>query len=237
MDNNFNNEDYTNQYQHNNQNSQETTQQTNGVNQNQGEAPANEYKNPYTQGGRYNNSYSDSNYNQNGNSYNQCGDNHNIYSHSSSGSNNGYNNNYDTSGNSNNNRYNYSNSGGGLPENHFEKDKEPKNDRRGLGIASMILGIVSVVLCCTLWISLITSILGLILGIVSMVKKRNGFALAGIITSSFGIALSLLMLVLVLVSEVFYEYPDGFPLPGDSSGHEFAIKRVLYSVKNLFGKK
>ncbi|MEE1061454.1 MAG: DUF4190 domain-containing protein [Ruminococcus sp.] len=56
----------------------------------------------------------------------------------------------------------------------------------GLGIASLVLGIVSIVTFCLCCVSLPLSITGLILGIISKVKKKenNGIAIAGIIVSA-----------------------------------------------------
>lgn len=69
----------------------------------------------------------------------------------------------------------------------------------GLGIASMILGIISVVICCCYGIGLLLAIPGLILGLVAKkmpeTGKRSGFALAGIIISSISIGLNLIWLI------------------------------------------
>ena len=61
----------------------------------------------------------------------------------------------------------------------------------------MVLGILSVTVCCCSLFGLIVAIVGLILGIVSQVKKANGFALAGIITSAFGIAFGVLGVIIL----------------------------------------
>lgn len=65
-----------------------------------------------------------------------------------------------------------------------------------MGIASLILGIVSIILIFVpfIWIiSIVTAIVGLILGIISLVKKENkGKSIAGIILSVLTILLSIL---------------------------------------------
>lgn len=71
--------------------------------------------------------------------------------------------------------------------------KEP--ERKGFAIASLVLGILSLVFCCLG--GGVLGIVGLILGILSLVKKESkmGMAIAGIITSSFGIIYGIAMLI------------------------------------------
>lgn len=75
---------------------------------------------------------------------------------------------------------------------------------RGMGIASLILGIVSLVFFCLPYLGLPCGIAGLILGCMANSKAKqagmkNGVALGGIITSSIGLAINLLILVLAIV--------------------------------------
>ena len=65
----------------------------------------------------------------------------------------------------------------------------------GLGIASMVLGIISV---CFLGILFIPEIVGLILGIIAMGKKdtKHTFAVVGIVTS--GIAFVLVVVIMLM---------------------------------------
>lgn len=61
------------------------------------------------------------------------------------------------------------------------------------GIASMILGIISLLLFCTC-INWITGILAIIFGIIQLTKKNaKGFAVAGIITAALSILFALLL--------------------------------------------
>ena len=65
----------------------------------------------------------------------------------------------------------------------------------GKAIASMVLGIVALLLDLTFVlspVSVILGIVGLVLGIVSNKKSRSGFAIAGIATSAVAIGLGLL---------------------------------------------
>ena len=65
---------------------------------------------------------------------------------------------------------------------------------KGLAIASMVLGIVSLILCCIYYIAIPTSITGLILGIIAVKKAKNPMATAGIITSAIAIVLLVIYL-------------------------------------------
>lgn len=68
----------------------------------------------------------------------------------------------------------------------------------GMAIASMVLGIVALVFGCCLWyISIPCSIVGLILGGVSLAQKRGGkgMAIAGIVLSAIGIIVAVIVVV------------------------------------------
>ena len=88
----------------------------------------------------------------------------------------------------------------------------PLTGTPGFGTASMILGIVAVVLSCIYYLSLPCAIVGLILGIVSLKRGTAGkkMAIAGIITSSISFILVVVWLfiigMLVLSSDFFYDY-------------------------------
>ena len=87
---------------------------------------------------------------------------------------------------------------------------------KGFAIASMVLGIVSIVFACCLWyISLVAGIVGLILGIMSVKQNRDGrgMAIAGIIMCAIAIVLAICVAVFwgVLIAtypelEQFYQY-------------------------------
>lgn len=77
-------------------------------------------------------------------------------------------------------------------------------ERKGFAIASLVLGILSLVLCC-LYGGLLFGIPGLILGIVSLVKHESkmGMAIAGIITSAFGLVYGIMMLMAIVMTFQF----------------------------------
>lgn len=68
-----------------------------------------------------------------------------------------------------------------------------KGDGRGYGIASLILGIVSVLLFCTC-INWVTGILAIIFGIIQITKnKEHGLAIGGIITAAISMVFSVVL--------------------------------------------
>ena len=76
---------------------------------------------------------------------------------------------------------------------------------QGMAIASMVLGIVSIVLCCIWYISLICAIAGMVLGIMNNRKcGRNGMATAGIVCSIIGIVLTIALLVLAAIGLMMF---------------------------------
>jgi len=63
-----------------------------------------------------------------------------------------------------------------------EEVKEVKNEEKaGLSIASMVLGIVSIVLFCLIWISIPCAVLAVIFGLVGRKKGGKGMATAGLV--------------------------------------------------------
>lgn len=72
----------------------------------------------------------------------------------------------------------------------------------GLAITSLVLGIISVVLCWGCGINIITAIVGLVMGIVSMAQRRNnmGIAIAGLVTSGLGLLLGIAVVLLAFLS-------------------------------------
>ena len=73
-----------------------------------------------------------------------------------------------------------------------------KKSTMGLSIASMVIGILSMTLCCVLGSAL--GILGLIFGIIALAKKHEGtgMAIAGVITSIIGFLVGVFMIVYVI---------------------------------------
>jgi hypothetical protein len=81
--------------------------------------------------------------------------------------------------------------------------------QNGFGLTSMILGIVSIPISCCWYISGVVGIIGLVFGFLGKKKvdaglaNNRGIAIAGIITSAIGVALSILFLILTIALQDF----------------------------------
>ena len=73
----------------------------------------------------------------------------------------------------------------------------PAQGGKGLSIASMVCGIVSLVFFCTGWFCIGCGLVGIVLGAVSLAKKSpgKGMAIAGLVCSIIGIALYVIVIV------------------------------------------
>jgi hypothetical protein len=87
-----------------------------------------------------------------------------------------------------------------------------------LAIVSMILGILSIPMCCCQAISAPMAVAGLVLGIIGIGKIRSnpqmlkggGMAIAGIVCSSIGIIMSLLGILTTIDENLRSQYGAGF---------------------------
>lgn len=86
---------------------------------------------------------------------------------------------------------------------YYGQYNQPYQPRKqGMAIASMVLGIISLLTSCTIIIPIPTAIIGIILGIISIKYKYDGrgMAIAGIILSS----ISLLVVLLVIIGYIAF---------------------------------
>ena len=104
----------------------------------------------------------------------------------------------------------------------------------GLAIVSLILGIISIVCCCAWYMGCITGIAGLAIGIVAYRNEENAqhsFSIAGIITSSVGLAFSLFMILfLVFMMAISGDAGTGTnvtPSQGTGSALQFLLNSIL----------
>ncbi len=74
--------------------------------------------------------------------------------------------------------------------------QQPANNKKGMAIAAMVLGIVSIVLLCFIYVSVPCGIIAIILGAISKKDPAcKGLATAGIVTGCIGIGLTVLYIV------------------------------------------
>ncbi|MBO5349823.1 MAG: DUF4190 domain-containing protein [Clostridia bacterium] len=83
-------------------------------------------------------------------------------------------------------------------ENEFENKKKVY----GLGIASFVLSILSVVTICYIVVSVILGIISIVLGILScVIEKKNGMGVAGLIIGIVSIFITLLLYIILGVMQ------------------------------------
>lgn len=88
----------------------------------------------------------------------------------------------------------------------YQNYDEPPQESMGFGIASMVLGIIALVLFCSC-INILLAIASIIFGIIHLVncKGGKGFAIAGIIMSVLSVIACIVMWVCVFYTPVFQE--------------------------------
>ena len=84
-----------------------------------------------------------------------------------------------------------------------------KKKRNSMAIASMILGIVSMVMCCIIYVSVPCAVLSVVLGAVTLRKGKSAMAVAGIILGAISIAIAVLIFVLIVVGMISYIVTNG----------------------------
>lgn len=70
-----------------------------------------------------------------------------------------------------------------------ENKEEVVVENKGFSIASMVLGIISIVLFCIWYLSIPCAILAIIFGIVGMKKGAKGMAVAGLVLGIIAVAI------------------------------------------------
>ena len=87
--------------------------------------------------------------------------------------------------------------GGFMPEMGEDPQQDERGKYLGLGIASMVMGIVSILCCCFLGAPIILAVLALVFSILRMSSKPDGFSIAGLVTGIIGLIFNALMLAVV----------------------------------------
>ncbi|NLK93883.1 MAG: zinc-ribbon domain-containing protein [Clostridiales bacterium] len=103
-----------------------------------------------------------------------------------------------------------------------------KKKSENFGIAALVLGIISILLCITVFISGLCGILAIIFGIIQVVsKEKKGLGISGIITGGIGILLSIIFIFayISLASDVEirdrYEYNDYYDSEYDDDYYSY----------------
>lgn len=98
-------------------------------------------------------------------------------------------------------------------------DPEPMTkEGRGLEIATLVFGILALVMCCC---NGLFAVVGLVLGIVAIVKgKKSGMTIAGMVCSTIGLLFTFIML-LFSISDVGQEFQDAFMEGYESATEEY----------------
>lgn len=70
-------------------------------------------------------------------------------------------------------------------------NQPPQGSKKGLGVASLVLGIVSIVLMCIWYIAVPSAIVAIVLGVLARKDPESrGFGTAGMVTGIVGIVFS-----------------------------------------------
>lgn len=77
-------------------------------------------------------------------------------------------------------------------------DGPVNGNKKGMAIAAMVLGILSIVLCCLWYIAIPAGLIAVILGALSMKDPSSkAFAITGIITGIIGLVIGILWIVFI----------------------------------------
>ena len=124
-----------------------------------------------------------------------------------------YGNQYDNNGNNGYNGYNdyngyngYNDSNGYNGYNDQGYGRGRRSNRTGFAIAGFVLGIVSIVACCSPIFAVPCGIVGLILSILGLRSDRRVFAIIGIVLSAIGMLVGAFMLMAVIFTNFYYYY-------------------------------
>ena len=125
-----------------------------------------------------------------------------------------------------------------------------KKGGNGMAVASLVLGILSLVFCCCgNFITMGLAATGLILGIIAQSKRSRGIAVAGNVTSAIGLVMGIIGVALMFYgmgTDIDSIFPFGSDYsPNDSSSPDFSRDNnnraslnfgdIWFSIKLFFG--
>ncbi len=98
-----------------------------------------------------------------------------------------------------------------------KKVEEPKKEKKGFCIASLVLGIVALVFFCLWYISIPCGILAVTFGILGIKTINKGMAMAGLITGAIGLVISTLIVIILFM----FGFAIGMSDALDNIGNEY----------------
>lgn len=114
-------------------------------------------------------------------------------------------------------------------EKKVEKKEEPKTRKKGLCIASMVLGIVTLVLFCIWYISIPCGILAIVFGALGVKTIDKGMAIAGIVTGAIGLFIAFCILLSVFTWGFIAALIDDFDDIGSSTRNHHSYYNRYYN--------
>lgn len=91
-----------------------------------------------------------------------------------------------------------------------------KKDRSNFSIAGFCLGIISIVTCCTINISMIIGILAIVFGAIGIKSSKKNMSIVAIVTGAIGIVLSIIMIFVMVFGILNLVFGNIFPNGLDS---------------------
>lgn len=82
-------------------------------------------------------------------------------------------------------------------------------NKKGICVAALVLGIVSLVLFCAWYIALPCGILAIIFGVQGMKTVNRGMAIGGLVTGAIGLLISMIIVVCIFIFGVAAGIADG----------------------------
>ena len=80
--------------------------------------------------------------------------------------------------------------------NYTPQPEQPQKDPgHGLAIASLVLGILSILSCCCTYLAIILGVVGIVLAIISLAGKMETMATVGMILSILGVVIAVGMII------------------------------------------
>ena len=114
-----------------------------------------------------------------------------------------------------------------------ETENSKEKNKKAFCIASMVLGIVSIVMCCSYGISIICGILAVVFGILGIKSEKKGMAISGITTGAIGIIISIVMLIILIImgfSASIFDILDNYRYKDDDIEIDMNIEDILPKI-------